>query len=237
MAKPLRGGSPRDVKPADLVKWLRSLDRKTVIQWTIIGGALVAFIFFFFLPILGQNSQLLNEKKMLQFMIQQASAKIARISEMKKQKELYGARISGIRGQFFETEQKDELIKIISSVARTTGVRISASEPSKKNVELPPPFGGQYETVSYELIVEGSYHDLGMFINGLERYAKHFVIFELHIAKEKREEARLLESTFTLTAFVKRLPGAPEEPSMPQIPPIIPGMEGMVPGGFPPREK
>lgn len=227
----------RDLKPADMMKWLRSVDRKTLIQWSIIGGALFAFIFFFFLPMLNDNNRLMAENQSLQMMMQEASVKIARIPELKEQKSVYGARIAKIRDQFFEVHEKGELIKMISTVAAESGVRISASKPSAKKIELPDPFGMQYEPVNYELNVEGSYHDLGEFINGLELHAKNFSIFELQIAKKEREgqevlDAGVLESTSVLTAFVKKPPGTP------QVPGMIPGMEqGAIPGQYPPPQQ
>ena len=188
---------------ANLKLWIASIDRKTLIQNLTKGGAFLAFIIFFFIPILIQNKRLSGEVGRMKEKVRVATVKIARIPEMTKQKELFGVRIKQIREQFFEAKESDQLIEIISTVAGEAGVTISASRPASRNLELPSPFAEKYIALSYDLVMEGPYHNMGAFINKLERYPKHFAVHELETTGGEKA-SNVLQSTLVLTAFIKR---------------------------------
>jgi Tfp pilus assembly protein PilO len=188
----------------DTIKgWIASIDRRAVIQYGIMGIAFLIFLFFFFIPILAENQKMLGKKKALERRVRSASAKIARVPEMKKQKELYGVRIQEMRDQFFEPEETDQLIEIISLTASDAGVRITASKPTKKELELPAPFGQMYIAVSYDLTIEGMFHQIGAFINGLEEYSQNFAIYQIQVYRDKTK-GQGLKCSFMLTAFMKQ---------------------------------
>ena len=187
----------------NLKLWIASIDRKTLIQNLTIGGAFLGFLIFFFFPILIQNKRLSGEVGRLKERVRVAAVKIARIPEMTRQKELFGVRIKQIREQFFEAKESDQLIEIISTIASEAGVKISASRPASRNLELPSPFAEKYIALSYDLVMEGPYHNMGTFINKLERYPKHFAVHELEMAGGEKT-SNTLQSTLVLTAFIKR---------------------------------
>ena len=185
-----------------LKAWLAG-DRKTLIQNGIIAAAFLGFIFFFFLPVWSHNQKTAAQVKDLKERIQSADVKIARIPEMNRQKEMYGARTKETREQFFDAKDTEKLIEIISTTAASAGVKISASRPTDKTVAIPLPFDQTYVPVGYELIVEGGYHHLGLFINHLEQYPKHFAVFKLEVVKNEKVE-NIHRATLFLTAFLKR---------------------------------
>ena len=183
---------------------LSAVDRKSLIQNAAMGAALFIFIFFFFLPLLMQNKKMADKLNNLKWKIGQSKVKIERIPELTKQKELFGARTEQVRKQFFDAKEADQLIGIISSMAADSGVKINASRPTEKTLELPPPFAQMYVAQSYELIVEGGYHNLGMFINKLEHYSKNFAVHSIHIASGQKGSSAQ-QCTLTLTAYMRRI--------------------------------
>lgn len=187
---------------AEVKLWLESIDRKTLIQNGLLGGALFVFVFFLFLPLSFQAKKLSREANQLKQKINQANVKIIKIPEMIKQKDLFGARIQKIRQQFFEPQETDLLIEIMSKAAADSGVKISASRPSAKSLELPSPFDKKYIPVSYELVVEGSYHGIGKFINLFEQFPSSFAVHSLQIV-ESTEKTGFRQAELTLTAFIK----------------------------------
>lgn len=191
------------ISVAQLKLWIESVDRKTLILNLTMVGIFFVFVFFFLLPVVMHNKKMVSEVSGLKTTMGQASVKIARIPEMTKQKELFGARTQKIRERFFKTEDTSQLIEIISTLAAQTGVTISASRPSSKALELPLPFSMTYLPVSYELILEGSYHNLGTFINSLESYSKNFAVHNFQIAKGEKAPT-VHQCTIILTAFVQR---------------------------------
>lgn len=188
---------------ANLKLWIASIDRKILIQNLTIGGAFLAFIIFFFFPLLIQNKRLSGEVNRLKETVRISTVKIGRIPEMAKQKEQFGARTKIIRAQFFETKESDQLIEIISIIASEAGVKISASRPAARNLELPKPFNESYVALSYDLVMEGQYHNMGAFVNKLERYPKHFAIHELQMVGSEKSLS-VPQCTLVLTAFIKR---------------------------------
>ncbi len=187
----------------DIKAWLQSIDRKTLIRNGMVAGALLVFILFIFLPLSLQAKKLSTEVKNLKQKISQANLKIAKIPGMIKQKEQFGARIKKLREEFFEPQETDKLIETISTAASESEVKISASRPSAKVLELPAPFDKKYIPVSYELVVEGSYHALGKFINTFESYPKSFAVHDLQITEGADGATGLRQGTLTLTAFIK----------------------------------
>ena len=117
-------------------------------------------------------------------------------------KEGYGKRIEKIRGQFFEVDEMDRIFEVITKMAADSGVKINASRPVDRALEVPAAFSAKYAQLSYELVVEAGYHHLAEFINSAEASPKNFVIQELQIMKgEKTSNAQ--QATIVLTAFIK----------------------------------
>ena len=72
-----------------------------------------------------------------------------------------------------------------------------------KSLEFPVPFSAMYVAISYELAVEGPYHNLGTFINRLEHYSKNLSVHALEITGGEKV-ATTHQATLVLTAFLKR---------------------------------
>lgn len=186
----------------EIKSWVTGLDRKVLVQIIIALGSFLIFILFFFTPILVYNKKVSRQADNLKAKVMRATVKISRIPEMKRQKELFGARIKTVREQFFDTNEAERLLEIISTLASETGVKISASRPVIRMLELPEPFSKMYASLSYELAVEGSYHNLGQFVNHLESYKKNLSISELQIVGAEKASG-LLQGSVILTAFVQ----------------------------------
>lgn len=198
---------PKDESLQQLVSKARSylagVDRKVLIQNGVIVGAFLAFIVFFFFPILGRNRQAAGEVAQLKSRIHNAGVLIARLPEMKKQKDVFGARIENVRKGFFKAAEANQLIEIISTAANQSKVRISATQPGAKEVTLPDPFQQMYRVASYELTVDGGYHGLGLFTNRLEQYSKNFAVPELKMTRAK-ETPGVHKAVLVVHAFFER---------------------------------
>lgn len=187
----------------DVKLWIASIDRKTLIQNATVVGAFFVFILLFFFPLLIQNKRLAGEASGLKMKVNQANVKIGRIPEMTKQKKLFGERTKKIREQFFAADEADKLIEVISTIATESGVKINATRPATKLLEIPGPFSKTYVPINYEFAVEGSYHNVGAFVNSLENYAKNLAVHDLQItAGDKTMKTQ--QSTLVITAFLKR---------------------------------
>lgn len=188
---------------AQLKSWLSGFDRKELIQNGVIIGAFLIFILFFFFPFLARNRQMSQDVSQLTAQVRNAGLLIAKLPEMKKQKEIFGARMEKIRKQFFTPEEAKQLIEIISTTASQSKVRITATQPGTKEAALPEPFQQLYRISSYELTVEGSYHGLGSFINRLEQHSKNFAVPEFKMT-ENKEAPAVHKAVLVVDAFMER---------------------------------
>ena len=192
-----------NLSPEKIKLWLQSIDQKVLIQNSIVAGSFLIFLIVFFFPLLIHNQKSKGQVDNFKNKLNQARSKILKIPEMKRQKDLFGARVQKTREQFFESEETDKLIEVASAIAGETSVRISASRPSDEVIELPKPFDARYSSVSYELVVEGTYHNLGMFVNGLEEYSKNFSIRNFQILAATKG-ATVHQCSLTITAYLKQ---------------------------------
>ncbi len=197
--------SINDFTPKKILEFITSLDRRMLVQYAILLVALVSFIFGGFLPILVKNAKTMEQVKKNQFMIQGATARIAKIPEMKKEKAYLDARIKRVRENFLKSDEQDEFIRIVSGTAQKSGVKITGSKPRPPSIKLPPPFGQTLTEISYDLTLRGGYHELAAFFNGLERYPKNFIIQSFYI-KGVDSEAGEHDATMVLTAFIRATP-------------------------------
>ena len=191
------------VSMTDIKIWLDSVDRKTLIQNATFVGAFLAFVILFLIPMVLYNGKITSQVSSLKSNVTQTNVKIMRIPEMSKQKELFGTRTKKIRSQFFKSEEADKLFGIISNLAGESGVKISASRPAQRLLALPEPFSRNYTTVSYELILEGGYHQVGSFVNRLEEYEKNFSVHELQITGADKN-VNTQEATLVVVAFLEQ---------------------------------
>lgn len=191
------------ISAASIKNWIQNIDRKVLVQNTIMTSAFFVFVLFFFLPILHHNNRMTTEVKRLKEQVGRANSKIIKIPEMRRQKELFGTRIKKIREQFLEAEEGDQLLEIVSSLASEAGVRISASRPIEDAAEPPEPFNDKYSVLSYELVVEGMYHNLGEFVNGLERYTKNIAILNFQISAALKNST-MHRATLVLSTYLKK---------------------------------
>lgn len=202
-SKPMKKITIPTISATSIKNWIQNIDRKVLVQNTIMTSAFFIFVLFFFLPVLHHNKRMTAEVKYLKEQVDSAKSKIIKIPEMRRQKELFGTRIKKIREQFFEAEEGDQLLEIVSSLASEAGVRISASRPIEDASEPPAPFNDKYLALSYELVVEGMYHNLGEFVNGLERYTKNIAVlnFQISVALKNSTTHR---ATLVLSTYLKK---------------------------------
>lgn len=193
--------------PAQLLEqakaWLAGIDRKTLIQNGIAGGAFLIFVVLFLLPLLARNKAAADEVNQLKSKITNANAVIGRLPDMRKQKEIFGVRMERVRSGFFKAEEVKQLIQIISKIAGDSRVRITASQPGREETPLPTPFDQVYRPVTYELNVEGGYHDLGLFLYRLEHFAKNFEVREFKMTSDKNAPG-IHKGVITLSGYFER---------------------------------
>ncbi len=190
------------VTPKALSDWLKTVDRKVLIQFGAIFILFLIFIVFFFMPIAAKQQKAKLGNLGLKRQIQNGNIKAAKLPKMKEDQKLYGARIEAIRTGFFSSSDEDKITEIFTTLAGKSGVRIVATRTSTEKLELPPQFSMLYRVLNYDLTVDGSYHKIGLFMNALEEYERNFAVYHLRLIKSLNTPL-MLECQLVLTVFFK----------------------------------
>ena len=200
--KPAAAQKPKN--PVEAIQILWEKDKKFVIQQAIIILSLIVLVFVVFIPLFSKIHTLNEKTRELDRQIATAKTKIKKIPESKQQMELYGKEIESVEKRFFQIRDLDQLLGNLSKLAANDGVVIVGSKPiNDKQQALPDQYNKKYFPVSYELTLIGDYHDFGKFINDVEQSEKLVLVHELAIQQSTARQARKLQCSFEVTAFVR----------------------------------
>lgn len=190
--------------PVDLIKDLWRKDKKQVIQLAVIAGGLLVLIFFVFLPLFLKIQPMRREAGDLSQQITVAKNKIKKIGELKQQLDLYSKEIDAVEKRFLRIRDLDELLGDLSKLAADSEVVLVGSRPlSEKKQVLPEPFNKKYLSVSYELTLEGSYHQFGKFVNDIEQSERLLSIRDLSIRPATSKQSEKLQCIVQVDAFAQ----------------------------------
>lgn len=191
-------------KPAilDGIKKAWQRDRKLVMRRVGITLAFLVFTFGILLPLTLKVNELQRKQKELKAAVMSAEGKISRMPELKNQRTAYQKEIADIREGLFQVRELDQLLGDLSKVAIKVNVRIVASKPIESRLELPSPFNQQFLPATFELVIEGGYHEVGMFLNEIERMPKWLLIREVNMQSGRGGSGSELQCTFQVSAFV-----------------------------------
>ena len=167
---------------ADIIDFCRKVDKKT---WLKTGAAAAAglLIFVFVIwPAWFTRVSVRGQISALESQIALSQALMKKKPEWLRQKEEYAKFIQNAKQRIYQRRETSLLLGAISKLATESRVGIVASQPKDFEGKLPAPFDQQYQAELYELTLEGSYHDLGSFIDRIESNPKFLRVQSFHIS-------------------------------------------------------
>ena len=210
MAPPAGKASQKSANPIETLRKFWEKDRKLIIQQALIVGAIVAVAVFAFCPLLVKTHLLNSRMKDLGLQIVSAQSKIKKMPDWKKQMENYRKEIDLLEKRVFKIQEIDQLVGDLSKSAADSGVRLVGSRPlNEKPQVLPDPFNKKYLFVSYELTLEGGYHELGRLLSNVEQSERLLLIRDANLQPGTGKQSEKLQCTLQVDALVQAPQGIP----------------------------
>jgi Tfp pilus assembly protein PilO len=179
-------------------------------QMIIIGAALVLmvvlFYFFAWTPQLTQLEDLDNQAKAEQGKIEAAKAKIAMLSEVKKNAANAEVELIKIQNKMPADAKLPSLVVELQNMANDAGVKLVSIKPSE------PKAMGDYSSIDMNLSVVGSYVSLVDFLRRVEKSTRSMSVATIDISVAQYPDLAL---NLTATAFTMGVAGAPATPGAP----------------------
>ena len=189
----------RDLRPADIIDFLRKVDKGA---WTKIGASgivIILFSFFVVWPAWFKRSNVRGEIQSLETQIGTLETLARKKNEWVSNKERYLQLIHEAKDKLHRHGEASLLLGSISRLAKETSVKIVSSTPQEVTEKFPSPFDSLYEASLYDFTVEGGYHGLGHFIGRIESNPKLLRI-QLFNLKPKDDAPKIQWADISLSA-------------------------------------
>jgi len=171
---------------------------KTIIS---ILPALVLAIVVTLVIILPKHKEIKALEKKIQVQeneIAKSQAKAEKLTELIAENERLGKRLSELKEQLPEEKEVTSLLKQVSDLGISAGLRILLWKPEQKKSHSS---GIVYE-IPVKVELSGSYHNLGYFYSSLTRLNRIVNISDIRLSDPKIERDRvMLKVSFTATTF------------------------------------
>ena len=194
---------------ADVLEFLKSVDKKTWIKIGVGSGIGILFIVFIGIPAWFVRPGIKSRLSDIQGQIQMVETlKLKKPLLLKSKTEVLNF-IQTSKEKLFKPGETSLLLGAISRLADESKVSIIASSPKEATEKFPAPFDAKYEANLYDFTIEGGYHEIGTLIGRIESNPKMFRIqdFQLRPNQTKGKEATQVASMTVAAVSVKE--GAP----------------------------
>lgn len=157
----------KNITTDDIKNKMMSIDRGTWMR--LIVGLLVLGVVSVFFIYPAWISRLAVRSKISAMEIQLNTAKllVSQEKQIEENREMLLKKNETVQKRFYSSSESSQLLGVISRLAQESKVVIVASDP-KPAEPFPAPWDQKYMTVAYGLTLEGSYHNLALFISKLE---------------------------------------------------------------------
>lgn len=197
----------KKVQKPPLLKTIQKMwqaDRKLVIQYVIVGGGTITLVLAIIIPLAFKVLSMKTKLRELDVQVQSAKARAGKIPELKKLLEQYQKEIETAEKRFFNIKALDQLIGTLSKMAADAQVLMVGSRPlTDRPQQFPDPYNKKYLTASYELVLEGGYHQIGKLIASIEQGEYLLSVREIAIRPSSGRQADKLQCVLQVDAHVR----------------------------------
>ncbi len=194
-----------EITPADILAFLKTVDKKTWIKVGIGAAVGAVLIAFFVYPAWIGRIEVKTQLEGVKAQVSQTNNLFRKKPELLKNKEECTQFIQTSKNSLYTPAEASLLLGTISKMANDSKVSIVASRPTPFEGKYPAPFDTLYESSLYNVTLEGGYHALGDFISRVEANSKILRIESLSFRpreeKEKDQSKSGLLADITLAAI------------------------------------
>lgn len=181
---------------ADIIDFLKSVDKKTWIKIAVGAGIAAVLIVFIVWPAWIMRLDIRKQIKTIEGQMKSLETLGPKRAEWLKNKELYLKIIEEAKKRLFIPQETSLLLGQISKKAEDAKISIISSMPKEYDSKFPPPFDQQYDASLYQYSLEGGFHEVGKFLASIESNDKLLQLQTAHIlpneASQKSHSATVL---------------------------------------------
>ncbi len=134
--------------------------------------------------------------------IEQITQRAGRLGQMEQASTKQQERLQALEARFAQGLAVDTLVADLSMMAKAAHVRIESLEPLNLQQTAAEGSGGYYAEIPIQLVARGGYHQLGAFVNAMERSPRLMRLIRLEMdsnpAEPWRQSARIIVSAYRL---------------------------------------
>ncbi|GEM_PF-2367964 len=184
--------------------YFKSLDRRARIQLIMLAVGLVLFIPFVAWPAWIVQPFLRLRLTELRERVQSAKVHIQQEPKLLAEKIAHETFIRETQGRLFTEKEVQGILGTLTQIGQKSKVTLLSSQPQAESHQaIPEPHNKKYQSLSYLLSVEGSYHALASFVSEIENYPQVIRVDDFSISpREETPETHLGE--LKLSVFLKR---------------------------------
>ena len=165
---------------------------------------LIVDIMFIVSPLMNKNADLKRQVVVVKAKLIELQKKINLADAAKKRSEELRAELATYEKRFPREEEIPLFLEDLSKVAVASGIDISAIKPvTKAGLQAPPDaFMNLFHKIPIEISAKAGYHQIGRFINSLEKLERFIEIKDIQISQDtttpRRHQLKLVISTCIL---------------------------------------
>jgi Tfp pilus assembly protein PilO len=215
------GSDPKAMKPlnllfADVIAFLKSVDKKTWVTVLSCGAVSLLLIVFLVIPAWIVRPRLRRDIQSMEIQIRSINDLNKKRPGWEEDRKVLGSLIESTRARVFTVEEMDMLLGSVSKRATESRVDVLTSKPLTEKTVFASPYNLIYQPRGYEFTVQGRYHDLGNLASRIEGHDKLLRIQSLAIVPAEKAPDRHI-ATFKLWAILK----APPQVALPAKPKMV----------------
>lgn len=170
--------------------FLKSLDRKLLIDLGIRYGLVLFFLIVLLIPSCGRYQTLKGQMGAKKAQLQTARLKLSQAQKAQIDRDAIAGEILAYEERFFADEELSQMLGMVSDLAKQNNLQMRSSKPIKEAAQAPqpalplkppspslpaaqPPSAPLYNDQEFEIELAGTYHSLGNFLSNLRDYKKY----------------------------------------------------------------
>jgi len=175
---------------ADVIAFLKSVDKKTWITVLSGGVGLLLVIVFLVVPAWIERPLLRRDIQSMEDQIRQVNALNQKRPGWEEKERVFGSLIEETQKRVFTEDSLGMLLGQISKMANESHVDMLASKPLTEKAVFTAPYNLKYQPSGYGFTMQGGYHDLGNLASRIESHKKLLRIQSLEIKPEGKTPDR-----------------------------------------------
>jgi type IV pilus assembly protein PilO len=163
----------------------------------VIGLAVCAFIYFFYIPMNTQIKQLDKELRDLQATIAQNDARIKKLDELRAEVKSLQERLKVLTEQLPPGSEVSGLLRQLQNLVSQSGLTLKLWRPSKQRTHS----SGLYEEIPITMELTGGYHDTARFLDQVSKMTRIVNMLNLSMTGATMNKAGVMEIKISSTAM------------------------------------